>query len=95
MRIWDMRTRPEIERSFYQDKLYEYAYHAAVNSFYGSEEAFWNSEGFSVFYRIQTERIQFPFSRESYDANADIQASLKLIGLDPDKFGKRSDLFTR
>ncbi len=82
-----MRTRPEIERSFYQDKLYEYAYHAAVNYFYGDEEALWASgEGFRLFYHIQIERTQFPFSKESYDANTDIQTSLKLIGLDPDKF---------
>lgn len=83
-----MRTRPEIERSFYQDKLYEYAYHAAVNSFYGSEEALWDPDsiGFRVFYDIQVGKTEFPFSKDDYEANTEIQTSLKLIGLDPDKF---------
>ena len=86
--IHDMSTLPEIERSFYEDKLYEYAYLAAVNYFYhGDEEALWNSDiGFRLFYKIQVGEIVFPFSKEQYEENTDIQNSLALKGLDPEKF---------
>ena len=82
-----MKTQPEIERSFREETLYEYAYHAASTALWESEEALWYSDqAYRMFYQIQTGEIEFPFTREDYDKNTDIQNSLALIGLDPDKF---------
>ena len=83
----ETRTQPEIERSFSNDPFYEYAYHAASTVFWSTEEDFYESDqGFRQFYLIQSGKVEFPFSKEEYDKNEDIQDSLALIGLDPDKF---------
>ena len=83
----ETRTQPEIERSFSNDPFYEYAYHAASTVFWSTEEDFYESDqGYRQFYLIQSGEVEFPFSKEEYDKNEDIQDSLALIGLDPDKF---------
>lgn len=53
----------------------------------GTEEALWDdSLANHTFYVIQTEDCDFPFTREDFDADTDIQKTLALVGLDPDKF---------
>lgn len=42
--------------------------------------------GFTIFRDIQTGKKEFIFDEEDYYGNVDIQQSLQLIGLDPEKF---------
>ena len=70
----ETRTQPEIEVSFREEPFYEYAYHAASTVFWSTEEDLHESDqGFRQFYLIQSGEVEFPFSKEDYDKNEDIQ----------------------
>ena len=78
----------DLENAFYNDSKYEYVLSLAYEYFLCEDEVgpFVDYSVIDIMWDIESGNAWIPFKREDYDNNEDIQASLALIGLDPDKF---------
>ena len=79
---------------FYESGIYDYArflafsYYADFTVDNNGEEfcCGCTDEGLQLFVDIRKGTAIFPFSKEKYDSNTDVQNSLAALGLDPEKF---------
>ena len=77
----------EMIKAFSEEDLYEYVRCAASFFIEDDETGFWDQKyAQRLFWDCHNGRIVFPFTREDFDAEENLQCSLRLIGMDADKF---------
>ena len=76
----------DFEKEYYSNPKYEYVRTLADYLFPPDEDNWEPIEGLDIMWSVESGYSGLPFKRQDYDINENIQDSLALMGLDPDKF---------